>query len=118
MVKKSLFILLTSRFTTAEKYCESSDECLDGGICNFDFDYGGFCETCPGNTEQSCYDTGFHNDKGTDECKSICIPQGEQKMRFTCSWKGLEISRSSKVLYLKEISNITGFFSTMSDFIS
>ena len=77
MVKKSLFILLTSRFTTAEKYCESSDECLDGDICTFDFDYGGWCQTCPGDTEQACYDTSFNNGKGIDECRSICVSQSE-----------------------------------------
>ena len=81
-MKKSLFVLLTSRFTTAEdyygqRYCESSDECLDGAICNFDYDYGGWCQPCPGDTEQACHDSGFDNGKGTDECKSICVPQSE-----------------------------------------
>ena len=57
-----------------EQNCASSDDCDNGGMCNFDYgSNGGFCETCPGDTEQACIDTGFHTDLGTEECKKLCV---------------------------------------------
>ena len=54
--------------------CETTADCNDGDLCNFDYGAdGGFCEPCPGETDQACVDTGYHTDLGTDECKSVCV---------------------------------------------
>ena len=74
MVKKALFVLLTSSFTKGEQDCETTADCNDGELCNFDYGAdGGFCEPCPGETDQACIDSGYHTDLGTDECKSVCV---------------------------------------------
>ena len=74
MVKKALFVLLTSSFTKGEQDCETTADCGDGELCNFDYGAdGGFCEPCPGETDQACIDSGYNTDLGTDECKSVCV---------------------------------------------
>ena len=43
-------------------------------MCNFDYGPdGGFCEKCPGNTDQNCIDSGFITELGTEECKNVCV---------------------------------------------
>ena len=75
MVKKALFVLLTSSFTKAEQACGTTADCNDGELCNFDNgETGGFCEPCPGDlTDQDCVNAAYINDLGTAECKSVCV---------------------------------------------
>ena len=62
------------KFHSEEQDCTSSDDCDNGGMCNYDYgSNGGFCETCPGDTEQACIATGFHTELGTEECKKLCV---------------------------------------------
>ena len=68
MVKKALFVLLTSSFTKGEQACGTTADCNDGELCNFDDgESGGFCEPCPGETDQDCVDSGYITDLGTAE---------------------------------------------------
>ena len=54
--------------------CRKSADCDDGGLCNMDYGVdGGFCETCPGITEQHCVNASFITDLGTTECQSVCV---------------------------------------------
>ena len=74
MVKKALFVLLTSSFTKGEQACGTTADCNDGELCNFDDgESGGFCEPCPGETDQDCVDSGYITDLGTAECKRVCV---------------------------------------------
>ena len=74
MVKKALFVLLTSSFTQGEQLCGTTADCDDGDLCNFDDGAsGGFCEPCPGETDQDCIDSGYITDLGTAECQSVCV---------------------------------------------
>ena len=60
--------------TFAWRVCGTTADCNDGDLCNFDYGAdGGFCEPCPGETDQDCVDSGYDNDLGTDECKSVCV---------------------------------------------
>ena len=75
MAKKpfsSYYPILLSKVICSE--CGTTTDCADGELCNFDYgDDGGFCEPCPGETEQACVDSGYHTDLGTAECKSVCV---------------------------------------------
>ena len=42
-------------------------------MCNFDNDYYGFCEPCPGETDQDCFDALFTTNNGTVECQNVCV---------------------------------------------
>ena len=54
--------------------CETSYDCGEGELCNMDYGKsGGFCEPCPGETEQDCIDSNFVDDLGTTECESVCV---------------------------------------------
>ena len=70
--------------------CATSADCSnqDPGIqemCFFDFDYRyynnsyyydvyyGFCEPCPGETDQDCFDRYTTTDFGIDECLNNCV---------------------------------------------
>ena len=77
MVKKALFVLLTSSFTKGEQACGTTADCDDGELCNFDNgETGGFCEPCPGDlTDQDCVNARYINDLGTAECKSVCVAE-------------------------------------------
>ena len=54
--------------------CTESDDCEDEKFCNFDNGKSGACETCHDflNPETDCAESGFTNEKGEEECKSIC----------------------------------------------
>ena len=57
--------------------CATSDACDDGKFCNMDHGKkGGYCEPCPGDTDQDCVDLGFNDDFGTAECQSVCVGKG------------------------------------------
>ena len=92
MVKKALFVLLTSSFTKGEQACGTTADCNDGELCNFDDgESGGFCEPCPGETDQDCVDSGYITDLGTAECKSVCVIEQSEFFndffRLTPVWK-------------------------------
>ena len=45
-------------------------------MCNMDYgNQGGFCESCPGNTDSACVNAQFNQQLGTDECRNVCIDQ-------------------------------------------
>ena len=86
MVKKALFVLLTSSFTQGEQLCGSTADCDDGDLCNFDDGAsGGFCEPCPGETDQDCIDSGYITDLGTAECQSVCVVEQSEFINFFIS---------------------------------
>lgn len=59
--------------------CLTSDDCDVGDMCNMDWgEDGGLCETCPGNTENDCYDAGFNQQLETDECLNVCVGQASE----------------------------------------
>ena len=59
--------------------CLTSDDCDVGDMCNMDSgEDGGLCETCPGNTENDCYDAGFNQQLGTEECLNVCVGQASE----------------------------------------
>jgi len=89
MVKKALFVLLTSSFTKGEQACGTTVDCNDGELCNFDDgESGGFCEPCPGETDQDCVDSGYITDLGTAECKSVCVVEQSEYIKvFSTSCK-------------------------------
>ena len=61
------------------KSCLTSDDCDVGDMCNMDSgEDGGLCETCPGNTENDCYDAGFNQQLGTEECLNVCVGQASE----------------------------------------
>lgn len=49
--------------------CESSTHCSGNQFCNFDFEEGGDCETCPSG---SCESLHLWKQKGTQECNEQC----------------------------------------------
>ena len=51
------------------KCCQSRD-CGDWAFCDFALDYGGFCQRCPGKTDQAC--NSKWNQWGTHECIGTC----------------------------------------------
>ena len=61
-----------AELSPSRNHCESSDDCDDCEVCNFDYFIDGFCEVCQGNTYQDCIDSGFHEYRGTRECLRIC----------------------------------------------
>ena len=83
MVKNALFVLLTSSFSKGEQDCGTSDDCNDGELCNFDDgESGGFCEPCPGETDQDCVNSGYITDLGTAECKSVCVVEQSEFIKI------------------------------------
>jgi len=52
--------------------CIISTDCEDGEVCNMD-QAGGFCELCPGETNEDCIDAGYNTELGTAECQSFCV---------------------------------------------
>ena len=57
-----------------EQVCGTTADCDDGELCNFEYgESGGFCESCPGETDQDCVAAGYITDLGTAECKSVCV---------------------------------------------
>ena len=60
--------------TFASSDCETTADCNDGELCNFEYGTdGGSCEPCPGETDQACVGSGYHTDLGTNECKRVCV---------------------------------------------
>jgi len=67
-------LLWTSSFES--DYCSKSIPCIDGWMCNYDNGNDGFCEDCEHfPTMDSCRETGFHTQEGTDECFNVCVPK-------------------------------------------
>ena len=52
--------------------CITSADCEDGEVCNMD-EGGGYCESCPGDTNEDCIDAGYNMPLGTAECQSVCV---------------------------------------------
>ena len=52
--------------------CITSADCEDGEVCNMD-EGGGYCESCPGDTDEDCIDAGYITPLGTAECQSVCV---------------------------------------------
>ena len=52
--------------------CIISTDCEDGEVCNMDL-AGGYCELCPGETNEDCIDAGYNTELGTAECQSVCV---------------------------------------------
>ena len=60
------FIILIGSF------CTDSHSCGVGGMCNFDDEDYGVCESCSGkNIEAAC--ESFNTEKGKHECKLVCV---------------------------------------------
>ena len=53
--------------------CIISTDCEDGEVCNMDQAASGYCELCPGETNQDCIDAGYNTAIGTWECQSFCV---------------------------------------------
>ena len=58
--------------------CVTTADCKEnfaiGEFCNFDYgESGGFCELCPGESDQDCVYSGYSTDLGTAECKRVCV---------------------------------------------
>ena len=83
MVKKALHVLFTCSFTKGDQVCGTTADCDDGELCNFEYDEsGGFCESCPGESDQDCVASGYITDLGTAECKSVCGVERSEFFNF------------------------------------
>ena len=83
MVKKALHVLFTCSFTKGDQVCGTTADCDDGELCNFEYgESGGFCESCPGESDQDCVASGYITDLGTAECKSVCGVERSEFFNF------------------------------------
>ena len=80
---KKPFTFYLPAFTKGEQVCGTTADCDDGELCNFEYgESGGFCESCPGETDQHCVATGYITDLGTAECKSVCVVEQSEFFDF------------------------------------
>ena len=64
--------------------CFKSADCDVGEMCNMNWgvDDGGICESCPGNTENDCFNAGFNQQLGTEQCLDVCVGQASEYSNY------------------------------------